>query len=133
MSKTIELLETERLRAALQDILRVTREVPDNPLEDAFSHAIAYIQTAAEEALWPVEAFRKLETPVIIEPGIIGGITLADMRTMLDSISSECQSAVTSGGADAEHVKNVKKVLIEIAEYANRACALIRHLTKDVT
>ena len=124
-------MSEERLRAALQDILRVTREAPDNPLEDAFGHAIAYIETAAEDALGPVKAFRKLETPVIIEPGIVGGITLADMRTMLDSISSECQSAVTSGdlsGADAEHVK---KVLTGIAEYANRACALVRHLTKE--
>jgi hypothetical protein len=43
--------ERNRLRAALIDILRVTREAPDNPLEDAFGHAIAYIEKAAEEAL----------------------------------------------------------------------------------
>jgi hypothetical protein len=43
--------ERDTARAVLHDILRVTREAPDNPLEDAFGHALAYIQDAAEEAL----------------------------------------------------------------------------------
>jgi hypothetical protein len=40
-----------KLRAALKDILRVTREAVDNPLEDAFGHAISYIEEVAEKAL----------------------------------------------------------------------------------
>lgn len=47
--------ENARLVTALQDILRVTREAPDSPLEDAFGHALAYIETVAKDALGEVE------------------------------------------------------------------------------
>lgn len=45
--------ERNRLRAAMIDILRVTRESTDSPLEDALGHAIAYIEETAEKALEP--------------------------------------------------------------------------------
>jgi hypothetical protein len=49
-----ELLEERnRLRTAMICILRVTRESVDSPLEDAFGHAIAYIEETAEKALKP--------------------------------------------------------------------------------
>lgn len=41
----------DTLIATLKDILRVTREAPDSPLEDAFGHALSYIEEVTEEAL----------------------------------------------------------------------------------
>jgi hypothetical protein len=41
----------DTLIATLKDILRVTRESTDSPLEDAFGHALSYIEEVTEGAL----------------------------------------------------------------------------------